>query len=210
MFTVLFTFPSRYLSTIGLPGVFSLTGWCRQIQTGFLLSRPTQDTHQHNHASLTGPSPSVAALPSTFRSHSYVFCRSYNPVRAVTHTVWANPLSLATTYGITVVFSSSAYLDVSVRQVRLPYGISAIGGWVAPFGNLWINPPCRSPQLIAAWHVLPRLWEPRHPPCALVHLLIRMPPFAKAYGVLFGTLLYPVALSAQHVKELFRRPLPAV
>ena len=42
---VLFTFPSRYWFTIGLSGVFSLTGWCRQIQTGFLRSRLTQDTN---------------------------------------------------------------------------------------------------------------------------------------------------------------------
>ena len=41
---VLFTFPSQYLFTIGLSEVFSLTGWCRQIQTEFLQFRPTQDT----------------------------------------------------------------------------------------------------------------------------------------------------------------------
>ena len=39
---VLFTFPSRYLYAIGLPGVLSLGGWCRQIRTGFLRPRPTQ------------------------------------------------------------------------------------------------------------------------------------------------------------------------
>ena len=41
---VLFTFPSRYWSTIGLLGVFSLTGWSPRILTGFLVSRHTQDT----------------------------------------------------------------------------------------------------------------------------------------------------------------------
>ena len=41
---VLFTFPSRYWFAIGLPGVFSLGGWCRRIRAGFLRSRPTQDT----------------------------------------------------------------------------------------------------------------------------------------------------------------------
>ena len=41
---VLFTFPSQYWSTIGLLGVFSLAGWSRRIQTGFLVSRHTQDT----------------------------------------------------------------------------------------------------------------------------------------------------------------------
>src|SRR5690606_12845301 len=46
--------------------------------------------------------------------------QSYNPDPAVTGSVWANPRSLATTCGITVVFSSYAYLDVSVQRVRLP------------------------------------------------------------------------------------------
>ena len=32
------------INCIGLLGVFSLTGWSRRIQTGFLVSRPTQDT----------------------------------------------------------------------------------------------------------------------------------------------------------------------
>ena len=39
---VLFTFPSRYWYTIGRQGVFSLGRWSSQIQTGFLVSRPTQ------------------------------------------------------------------------------------------------------------------------------------------------------------------------
>jgi hypothetical protein len=38
---VLFTFPSRYLSAIGHQGVFRLSGWSRQIHTGFLGPRAT-------------------------------------------------------------------------------------------------------------------------------------------------------------------------
>src|SRR5690606_15426310 len=30
---------------------------------------------------------------------------------------------------------------------------------------------CRSPRFIAACRVLHRLWEPRHPPCALLYFL---------------------------------------
>ncbi len=45
---------------------------------------------------------------------------SYNPGAAVTTPVWAVSRSLATTWEITVVFSSSGYLDVSVPRVRLP------------------------------------------------------------------------------------------
>ena len=69
-----------------------------------------------------------------------MICGSYNPDAAVTTSVWALPLSLATTRGITIVFSSSAYLDVSVQQVRLPlWDVRPSTGRVAPFGNLGIN-----------------------------------------------------------------------
>src|SRR5690606_41426672 len=67
--------------------------------------------------------------------------QSYNPDPAVTGSVWANPRSLATTCGITVVFSSYAYLDDSVQRVRLPYKRYAMPSAcrVAPFGNPRIN-----------------------------------------------------------------------
>ena len=61
-----------------------------------------------------------------YRTPSHVFlvhldqlCLSYNPNLAVTKLVWANPRSLATTYGIIIIFSSSGYLDVSVPRVCL-------------------------------------------------------------------------------------------
>ena len=41
---VLFTFPSRYLSSIGLLGVFRLGEWSPQIPSGFHVSGGTQDT----------------------------------------------------------------------------------------------------------------------------------------------------------------------
>ena len=56
---VLFTFPSQYWYTIGLSGVFSLTGWCRQIQTEFHLLRPTQVSAGTIKTSCTGLSPSM-------------------------------------------------------------------------------------------------------------------------------------------------------
>jgi len=168
---VLFTFPSRYSFTIGLRGVFSLSGWCRIIQPGFPLSRPTQDTRQKTNTSGTGLSPSMVCLPRQLPSRLFSLRRSYNPAPAVTDTVWASPFSLATTRGITVVFSSSAYLDVSVRRVRLHFWISRQSRDGLPHSEICGSIRlCRSPQLIAAWHVLLRLPEPRHPPCALVYL----------------------------------------
>ena len=43
-------------------------------------------------------------------------------------TVWALPISLAATFGITFVFSSSGYLDVSVH--RVPFRTLWIGVWI--------------------------------------------------------------------------------
>ncbi len=53
---MLFTFPSRYWFAIGLSGVFSLTGWSRQIHAEFLVLRATQDTtmlRQHTNTQLS-------------------------------------------------------------------------------------------------------------------------------------------------------------
>ena len=62
---VLFTFPSQYLCTIGLSGVFSLAGWSRLIHAEFLVLRVTQDTAGMIHASNTGLSPSLAELSNS-------------------------------------------------------------------------------------------------------------------------------------------------
>ena len=71
---------------------------------------------------------------------------SYNPGSAVTPPVWAAPRSLAATCGITVVFFSCGYLDVSVPRVRPTIrGNDSSSHWVAPFGNLRINGHLRLP-----------------------------------------------------------------
>ena len=90
--------------------------------------------------------------------------------------VWANPGSLAATSGITFVFFSSGYLDVSVR--RVPFHALWIGAWMHevfscgfPHSDIRGSPDiCSSPRLFAAYHVFLRLLVPRHPPCALLCL----------------------------------------
>ena len=97
---------------------------------------------------------------------------SYNPNIAVTTLVWANPRSLATTCGITFVFFSYGYLDVSVPHVRLPYGMTGLLPAGLPHSEiLGSKVICTYPKLIAAYHVLHRLREPRHPPSALAYFL---------------------------------------
>ena len=53
--------------------------------------------------------------------------QSYNPNNAETLLVWAVSRSLAATKEITIVFSSSGYLDVSVHQVRARHCASTVG-----------------------------------------------------------------------------------
>ena len=67
-----FPFPSRYWSTIGLSGVFSLTGWSRQIHAEFLVFRATQDTTMLRLASNTGLSPSLVSLSRLFLSQEFL------------------------------------------------------------------------------------------------------------------------------------------
>ena len=92
--------------------------------------------------------------------------------------VWALSISLAATFEITVVFSSSGYLDVSVH--RVPFHTLWIGVWMtevfsAGFPHSDISGSmdiCSSPKLFAAYHVFHRLLVPRHPPCALTTLTV--------------------------------------
>ena len=59
-------------------------------------------------------------FPGNSTSNLQPISQSYNPNNALTLLVWAIPFSLATTQGITIVFFSSGYLDVSVLRVCLP------------------------------------------------------------------------------------------
>ena len=73
------------------------------------MPRGTQDTRTLSQPSPTGFSPSLMLLSNSFGSVRFVRLGSYNPVLVETSTVWAAPISLATTLGISVDFFSSGY-----------------------------------------------------------------------------------------------------
>ena len=97
--------------------------------------------------------------------------------------VWALPISLAATFGITCCFlflrllrcfsSPGSYLDVSVHQVPLLtlwIGVRILEVCSSGFPHSDISGSsdiCSSPKLFAAYHVFHRLLVPRHPPYAL-------------------------------------------
>ena len=125
------------------------------------------------NVSRTGLSPATARLSRRLPLHSLSPCRRpYNPARASTPAVWAGPLSLAATRGVTLVFLSSDYLDVSVRRVRLRLRrIPHLPCGGLPHSDIRGSSAVRaSPRLFAACRVLLRLREPRHPPCAFCYL----------------------------------------
>ena len=168
---MLFTFPSRYWFTIGLPGVFSLTRWSWQIHTGFLVSRATQDT--------AGVINRCVYRTVTVCGQSFQYCSTSD---------------LQTPYGSPTTpmmpehhwFGLIPFRSPLLRESLLFYfppgtemfqfsglasrliGISGLQPDGLPHSDIRGSPViCTSPRLIAAYHVLLRLWEPRHPPYAL-------------------------------------------
>ena len=140
---MLFTFPSQYSFTIGLTGVFSLTGWSRLIRAEFLVLRVTQDTAMSRHASDTGLSPYLVQLSRCFSSRSKYNVAVLLPRGSIaTLPVWALPRSLATTRGIISLFS----LPRGTKMFQFPRLALPLSGseypsdiQVVPFGNPRIN-----------------------------------------------------------------------
>jgi hypothetical protein len=120
---VLFTFPSRYLSAIGHLGVLSLGGWSPQFRTAFHGSGPTQEHHREAGAfHVRDGCPLWCAVPRASATQRLSYSRQLSQqlgrrpttpntqrLTACTCSVWALPLSLATTRGVSVDFLSSWY-----------------------------------------------------------------------------------------------------
>ena len=119
-----FSLPSRgsfhlsltVLFAIGHMVVFSLWGWSPFLPSGFLVSRRTPDSASLAQNFVYGGVTRFALPFQVIRLSIRILCRSPYP-KSIMDLVWAPPISLATTFGITVVFFSSGYLDVSVPRV---------------------------------------------------------------------------------------------
>ena len=153
---VLFTFPSRYWSTIGHRGVFRLGWWSTQVRTGFHVPGPTQVPgtaagagFAYGAVTLCGAPSHALPLPrpARRRDRQVPGSRPYNPGGAkaaarARSPVWPWP-PFARRYSgdLGVDFSSSGYLDVSVPRVVLPKAMCSPRGCthccvrVRPFGD---------------------------------------------------------------------------
>ena len=168
------TFPSRYWSSVGLPGVFSLAGWSPLFLTGFLVSRHTQGTPsvppRYRYGGITLYAPDSHPVPVPFQHFmlapllprrgrnrpglgSVRFDRHYSGHRCF------------------FLFLQVLRCFSSLRSPRL-LAVSDLQPDGFPHSDIVGSIlACRSPTLFAACHVLLRLRKPRHPPCALIAFL---------------------------------------
>ena len=178
---VLFTFPSRYLFTIGRQLVFSLMPWSAQIHAKLHLDRVTQEFPRR---------------ASVFGYGSFTLCgATFHPL----HLTYALPCRAPTTpivnYGFGLFRFRSPLLTESILFLFLRLLRCFTSPGIAN-STLWIQSRrtgfnqhrlphseicgskciCHYPQLIAAYHVLHRLLAPRHPSCALCSLINLMHP----------------------------------
>ena len=167
---VLFTFPSRYLCAIGLPGVLSLGGWCRLLRTGLLRPRPTQGSgwvrvHFRYGAVTLSRAPFQASSPMRSSSVSPALLpRARLDARGLGSSPFARRYS-----GSHCCFPFLRLLGCFGSSGSPPH----IADAAPPRGGLPHSDTCgsraarASPQHFAACRVLHRLREPRHPPYAL-------------------------------------------
>ena len=94
--------------------------------------------------------------------------------------VWAVPISLAATIGISVIYFPSGtemvhFPELAHTRLWIQRAVTRVHLVGFPHSDIpGSKPACGSPRLIAACHVLHRLLAPRHPPYALSSLIIKL------------------------------------
>ena len=134
--------------------------------------------------------------------------------------VWALPSSLAATGGIATLLSlppgtkmvhfpgfASRSLLYSEADIPILIRIS-----LQDSDTPGSQPVCGSPRLFAAYHVLPRLPSPRHPPYALSSLTIKFAPLETPFRFPRGPSMahlslrfYPSLSDCQRSVRIYRR-----
>ncbi len=186
---MLFTFPSRYCSTIGQRVVFSLGGWSPLLHAGFLVPDATRDrspgslTHfAYGALTLYGLASQPVRLCVRFLTPRQV--RGPAQLRPSTPCRQRPRASTPARFGLLpfrspLLRESLRFLFLRVLRCfpspgsPLPHqGRCLLLGRLPHSGILGSSPACGSPRLFAACHALLRLPLPRHPPLTLTTLTI--------------------------------------
>jgi hypothetical protein len=189
---VLFTFPSRYWSTIGHQGVFRLRRWSSRIHTEFHGLRATwEHARKSRRFRVRGCHPLWRRFPPSSATHAI---SDFPPARQnwqggpATPATQRPPALTRHEFGL---FPFRSPLLRESRLLSLPAGTEMFHFPALPPPALCVQAgvtgnyarsgfPIRkspdqrlvadSPGLIAGSNVLHRLLVPRHPPCALTNL----------------------------------------
>jgi hypothetical protein len=189
---VLFTFPSRYWSTIGHQGVFRLRRWSSQIHTDFHGLRATREHARESHRfRIRGYHPLCRRFPAPSATHAISHSLPDQQLRPGGPATPATQRLLALTRDRFSLFPFRSPLLRESRLLSLPAGTEMFHFPALPPLALCVQArvtsnyarsgfPIRkspdqrlvadSPGLIAGSNVLHRLLVPRHPPCALSNL----------------------------------------
>ena len=102
--------------------------------------------------------------------------------------VWAVPISLAATFGISVIYFPSGtemvhFPELAHTGLCIQPAVTGVHPVGFPHSDIpGSKPACGSPRLFAACHVLHRLLAPRHPPYALSSLIIKLTQYVVCCG----------------------------
>ena len=106
---VLFTFPSRYCSTIGHQVVFSLTGWSPLFHTRFLVSRTTLDSTYFCSSFIYWTFTFYGMLSQTFLLNLQIDISSPNPICISTYGLGSSYFARHYFRNHSFIFSSYGY-----------------------------------------------------------------------------------------------------
>jgi hypothetical protein len=102
--------------------------------------------------------------------------------------VWAFPISLAATFGISVIYFPSGtemvhFPELAQTGLCIQPAVTGVHPVGFPHSDIpGSKPACGSPRLFAACHVLHRLLAPRHPLYALSSLIIKLTQYVVSQG----------------------------
>ena len=138
------------------------------------MSRATQGTATLRMTSCTGLSPSTGNLSKSFHSSCFLRCRGPTTPSVPEHGRFGLFPVRSPLLGESLLFS----LPAGTKMFQFP-AFASIIRWITGLQPAGLSHSeisgskviCTYPKLIAAYHVLHRLQEPRHPPYALSYLL---------------------------------------
>ena len=145
------------------------------IHTGFHVSRATQGLALHAHRlRIRGFHPLRPDFPVRSAHLVHGFWRPYYPTHALRHAWFGLFPVRSPLLGESLLFS----LPAGTKMFQFP-AFASILRWITGLQPAGLSHSeisgskviCTYPKLIAAYHVLHRLQEPRHPPYALSYLL---------------------------------------